>query len=279
MERIRQALKQAEEERARKKAGETLYPSRSEAADAIHARRHLHASEVTFQKTRVVDVSGDILERNRLVAALPEHELTDAYRILRTQVLQQLRSNGWQSVAVTSPASGSGKTLTAINLAISLAREINHTVLLADLDLRNPSVHKHFGYEPEFGLSDYLRGDAPLTDILFCPSVDRLVVLPGRESITNSAETLRSPRMVSLVQELQNRYRDRVVIFDLPPILDTDEALAFAPYTQAMLMVAESGATKREELERALAILHDVPVIGTVLNKSALSDKKYRRKA
>jgi capsular exopolysaccharide synthesis family protein len=278
MERIRQALKQAEEERARKKAGDTLHASRSEPAKSIQSRRHPHASEVAFQKTRVVDVSADILEQNRLVAALPEHELTDAYRILRTQVLQKLRSHGWQSVAVTSPASGSGKTLTAINLAISLAREINHTVLLADLDLRNPSVHKHFGYEPEYGLSDYLRGDAPLTDILFCPSVDRLVVLPGRESITNSAETLRSPRMVRLVQEVQNRYRDRVVIFDLPPILDTDDALAFAPYTQAMLMVAESGATKREELERALAILHDVPVIGTVLNKSALSVKKHRRK-
>jgi len=228
-----------------------------------------------FNTTRVVDVPIDVLERNRLVAAVPDHEMTDAYRILRTRVLHAMNSNRWNALAITSPATGSGKTLTAINLAMSLAREVNRTVLLADFDLRNPCVHKYFGYEPQLGLSDYLFHDTPLQDILFSPSVDRLAVLPGRESVHNSSEMLRSPKMITLVEELKQRYTERLVIFDLPPILAVDDALAFAPYTDAMLMVAENGATQREDLETALKILKDTPLIGTVLNKSESPYTRY----
>ena len=232
-------------------------------------------TEFRYQRTKVVDVPAKVLEEHRLVAALPQHKLTDAYRMLRTRVLQQMKGHDWKSLAITSPATGSGKTLTAINLAISLAREVNNTVLLVDLDLRNPSIHKYFGYEPQAGIGDYLNGDTPIEDILFSPGIDRLVVLPGRESIMNSAETLRSPKMVNLVAELQNRYPDRLVICDLPPMLATDDALTFAPYVHAMLMVAESGSTRRDDLERSLEVLKDVPLLGTVLNKSEAAPHKY----
>jgi len=278
MERIRRALEQAEQDRSRRTETTSLPLERSKPVPEVAATpapdsAAAPVSEIRFQRTRIVDVPEDVLERNRLVTALPGHELTDIYRILRTRVLQAMNSNRWNALAITSPATGAGKTLTAINLSISLAREVNRTVLLADFDLRNPSVHTYFGYEPEFGLSDYLFDDVPLEEILISPSVERLVILPGRESIRNSSEMLRSPKMVALVEELKLRYDDRFVIFDLPPVLTIDDVLAFTPYTDAMLMVAENGATRREDLEVALQLLKDVPIIGTVLNKTGKSDR------
>lgn len=230
---------------------------------------------VRYTMTKMVEVSPQTLLKNRVIAALPEHRFKDAYRMLRTRVLQTMRNNNWTSVAVTGPATGCGKTLTAINLAISLAMEVTHTVLLVDLDLRKPSIHKYFDYEPELGLSDYLTGDIPLYKLLFSPGIERLVVLPGRAALPNSAEMLRSPKMVALVNELKTRYPDRLVVYDLPPILAADDALAFSPYTDSILMVAESGATRKEDLQKAYEIVKNAPLVGTVLNKSEAPSTGY----
>ena len=268
MERIQKALDQAAQERSASKRGSGEQKQQAPVQPVEIDERLMPVQEIYYSQTKIVNVSAEVLEQNRLVAALQDHDLTDVYRILRTRVLQTMNSNRWNALAVTSPATGSGKTLTSINLAISLAREVNRTVLLADFDLRSPGIHDYFGYKPEAGLSDYVFNDVPLDEILFSPSVDRLVVLPGRESVHNSSEMLRSPKMVQLVEELKSRYTDRLIIFDLPPILAVDDALAFSPYTDAMLMVAENGATQREDLGKALDILKDTPLIGTVLNKS-----------
>ncbi|MDJ0928060.1 MAG: CpsD/CapB family tyrosine-protein kinase [Gammaproteobacteria bacterium] len=270
MEHIRKALEQAEKDRAevRKQADSGVFEAKQPAVQAAAEAAVPATAEIRYKSTKVVEVPDEVLERNRLIAALPNHELRDSYRMLRTRVLQQMTANGWNALAITSPATGHGKSLTAVNLAISLASEVNHTVLLADLDLRSPSVHSYFGYEPQVGLSDYLEGDVPLSEVLFSPGIDRLVVLPGREPVMNSSEMLSSPKMVSLVSELKSRYPDRLVICDLPPLLATDDALAFTPYTDGMLMVVEAGTTQSEDFERSLDILKDVPLVGTVLNRS-----------
>jgi len=273
MERIRQALEQAEHDRSERRDSDKQVVAAHRNGSAARP-----AFEVRYQRTKVVEVPERVLEENRLVAALPQHEMTDAYRILRTRVLQTMDANRWNALAVSSPATGSGKTLTSINLAISLAREVNRTVMLADFDLRNPSIHDYFGYEPAAGLNDYLFNDASLEDLLFSPSIERLVVLPGRESVHNSSEMLRSPKMTTLVEELKARYEDRLIIFDLPPILAVDDAMAFAPYADAMLLVAENGGTLRDDMEKALNILKNTPIIGTVLNKSESAHAAYGKK-
>lgn len=266
MERIRKALERAGQDRMA-------------ATDVLRQTSQGIQSDlstgVRYTMTKMVEVSPQTLLDNRVIAALPQHKFKDAYRMLRTRVLQTMRNNGWTSVAVTGPASGCGKTLTAINLAVSLAMEVTHTVLLVDLDLRKPTVHKYFNYEPELGLSDYLTSDIPLHKLLFTPSIDRLVVLPGRSALPNSAEMLRSPRMIALVNELKTRYPDRLVVFDLPPILAADDALAFSPYTDCFLMVAESGGTKKDDLQKAFEILKNTPLVGTVLNKSDAPTSGY----
>lgn len=271
MERIRKALERAGEDRLL--TATDVF--RQTSAGHHQATQSDLSTGVRYTMTKMVEVSDEKLLENRIIAALPEHKFKDAYRMLRTRVLQTMRNNSWTSVAVTGPASGCGKTLTAINLAVSLAMEVTNTVLLVDLDLRRPTVHKYFGYEPELGLSDYLTNDIPLHQLLFTPAIDRLVVLPGRSVLPNSAEMLRSPRMIALVNELKTRYPDRLIVFDLPPILAADDALAFSPYTDCFLMVAESGGTKKDDLQKAYAILKNTPLVGTVLNKSEAPTSGY----
>ena len=108
---------------------------------------------------------------------------------------------------------------------------------------------------------------------MFNPGIDRMVVLPGREPIFNSSEMLSSPKMIALVDELKTRYPSRIVIFDLPPLLATDDALAFSPYVDAILLVAEEGKTSKEDLLQVKNILKDSNIIGTVLNNAELPSR------
>lgn len=266
MERIKQAV-----ELARKMRSES---ADTRAIDIDDGFRRPPAGQVHYTQTRVVSLNSVAMERNRILLGEQKSDAGTAYRMLRTLVLQKMRENGWTSLAVTSARTGDGKTVTAINLALSLAREVNHTVLLVDLDLRNPSVHQVLGYEPEKDLSHYLYNGAPLQEILFNPGIERLVVLPCGDPIPNSSETLSSPRLVALVDELKNRYPERIVIFDLPPVLETDDPLAFSPYVDAFLFVVEEGKTTRDELTRAMDMLGESLLLGTVLNKSRVTEGK-----
>lgn len=275
MERIRQAVEQAAKDRdGDKPAGKRLMVG-DKPVSIADADKTIPAAEVKFTQTKTVTVSPEIRERNRLVAAMPGHPMRDTYRMLRTRVLQDLKANSWNTIAVTSPAAGCGKTLTAINLAISLAMDLSHLVLLVDGDMRNPTVSDYFGYEPEYGLSDFLFDDVPISDILFHPDIDRLTVLPGRETVSESAEQWASPKASALLKDLRTRYPDRIIVVDVPPVLSVDDALTLAPSIDCMLMVAANGKTTKEELYKALDLLDGIPMLGTVLNKS---DKKVQEK-
>jgi Mrp family chromosome partitioning ATPase len=141
-------------------------------------------------------------------------------------------------------------------------------VLLADLDLRRPMVKHYFMDEKHPGISEYLMDDTDLTDVLFNPGIERLLILPGNHSFTNSSETLSSPKMVKLVEELKSRYPNRIIIFDMPPILSCDDVIAFSPYIDSLLLVVEEGGTRKDDLKRAYDLIADKNLIGTVLNKS-----------
>ena len=149
-----------------------------------------------------------------------------------------------------------------------MARGVNHSVVLVDLDLRRPSIHSFFYTDQQPGISEYLLEGIELSDILFNPGIERLIVLPGNKFFTNSSEILTSPKVVQLVEELKTRYQNRIVIFDLPPLLSCDDVIAFSPYIDAILLVVEEGVTKKEELKRAYELLENTNIIGTVLNKS-----------
>jgi capsular exopolysaccharide synthesis family protein len=195
--------------------------------------------------------------------------------MLRTQVLHAMRENDWNSIAITGPTIGIGKTLVATNLAISISREVNQTVLLVDVDLRRPAIHKYFDFEPEQGLLDYLRGDVELKDLLVNPVFKRLVLLPGRGSTNESSELLSSPRMINLVKDLKTRYQSRIIIFDLPPLLNVDDAMVFLPNVDAALLVVENGGNKQSEVQDSMRLLEGTNLIGTVLNKADEEVRDY----
>ncbi|CAN5260584.1 hypothetical protein BH24PSE2_BH24PSE2_19020 [soil metagenome] len=223
---------------------------------------------VVFERTRVVPVDARKLREQRVITGADDDPYADLYRMLRTRLLQRMRQNEWHSIAITSPGTSAGKSLTAVNLAISLAMEVTQTVLLVDFDLRRPAIHRYFGIEPELGISDLLLRNVPLNEIAFSPSIDRLVVVPGRERMPNSTELMSAPRTIELVREFTTRYPDRIVIFDLPPVLTVSDALAFSPQVDAMLLVVEDGVTQQEELAATMELLENTNIIGTVLNKA-----------
>lgn len=224
---------------------------------------------ILYTRTKSLDIPLSVLRQKRVMAAYDKGPFVDAFKILRTQVMHRLRENDWNVLGVTSPGHGEGKTLTAVNLAASLAMETSQTVLLVDADLRSPSIHEVFGLDDCPGLADYLLDDQPVEDLLVHPGIGRFVLLPGGRTISNSAEILTSPKMLALVEEFKHRYPARIIIFDLPPLLHTADVLAFSPYTDALLLVVEEGKTKVEELQRALSLLKNSrPVLGTVLNKA-----------
>ena len=264
MERIKQALERARQER----------DSNAGSATPVRAKRtERHPSpgrgdKIVYTETEVFVPSPAVLDANRVLGGNAAGAATDAYRMLRTRVLQKMRDNGWNSLMVTSARPEEGKSLTAVNLAISLAREVTHTVLLVDLDLRRPGLHQFFGYQPKAGLVDVLRNGVPLASVLFNPGIERLVVLPNGDREENSSELLSAPEMLDVIEEIKTRYPERIVIFDLPPVLATDDALAFGPSVDAALFVVEEGGTRHDDLAAMFEIMKDVSVLGVVMNKS-----------
>jgi len=250
-------------------AGADAIPTLDRPPDADSAAQPSPEDGIVYTRTRVTAADKEVLARNRVITAQRSDEVGDAYKILAIQVLQRLRDRGRNSLAVVSPGDGEGKTLTAVNLAISLAAEVDYTVLLVDANLRDPGVHKCFGMTPKAGLADHLLANTPVEDILVNPGIERLVILPGGRPIRNSAEMLGSLKMHRLVQDLKTRYATRLIVFDLPPILSGGDALACVPLVDAAVMVVEESVTSRDDILRAAQLLNSIELIGTVLNKSA----------
>lgn len=270
MERIKEALEKAREQRG-------AHGGHQPPADKTGGRNFENISEIDirYSSTQVVSIDQERLLERKVVLGEATSEAATAYKMLRTQVLQRMVAKGWNALAITSPALGDGKSLTAVNLAISLARELHHTVLLADLDLRNPSIHRYFGLQPKYGIEDYLLGQVELGEVLINPGLERLVLLPAVTPMQNSSEVLASPAMGRLVQDLKTRYPSRFVLFDLPPVLAADDALSFVPYADAFLLVLRESKTTRQELEQAVEMLKSVPIVGTVLNDSSEKISTY----
>lgn len=224
--------------------------------------------DIEYTATRIAQPDPEVLATNRVIATDREDPRVEAFRQLRSQVLSSMNLNGWNTLAITGPMENVGKTLTAVNLAISLAQEGNQTVLLVDLDLRDPSVAETLGIEVEKGIVDHLRNGEPLEDILVNPGIPRLVVVPGLPQGRHVSELLTSPEMQSFLADIISRYPNRIVVFDLPPLLRNDDAMVFVPITDACLFVVEDGGTTSNEIERSMQLLNNSNLLGTVLNKA-----------
>ncbi|WAK00566.1 CpsD/CapB family tyrosine-protein kinase [Methylobacter sp. YRD-M1] len=231
---------------------------------------------IRYTKTQTVSIDPDVLQSNRVIMGLYNDPRADIFRVLRTNVLRQLRENNWNSFAITSATPGAGKTFVSINLAIAIAIEGNQSVLIVDADIRRPSVGQYLGLQWEFGLVDCLEGDVSLGDALINPGIERMVVLPGNNSNNNASELISSRKMFNLIQEIKSRYKDRIIIFDLPPLFAADDALLLMPYIDAVLLVVEDGKNTSDELQHSMYILEQTNLLGLVVNKSSQSITPYQ---
>lgn len=217
-------------------------------------------------ETAVQHPDAGILERNRILTGLDDQDFLDAYSLLRTRILHATRDMGWNSLMITSPGPGDGKTTTAINLGISMARDAQQTALVVDTNLRTPRVQSLLELEAQQGLTDYLLDDVPVPQLLIKPGIDKFVVMPGGRPFSSSTEVLGSPKMKQLVQELKNRYPDRYVLFDCPHLLKMPDALVFSNYVDGVVLVVRSDKTSRADIQASLELLKERNLIGMVMN-------------
>lgn len=230
------------------------------------AERPSEELRIEYTQTRVVRADPRRLLREHVVAVLRSGEAYERYRMLRTEILRRAEPQGWNAILVASPLEGDGRTTTALNLAITFANELNRTVLLVEADLRRPRLARILGIDSGPGLADHLLDRAPLPGLLVNPGIERLVVLPAGRPLPNATELLGSPGMWSLMREIKERYPDRYVFLDSPPLLTCADGLVLAQQVDAVLLVARVGRTTVDQLREARQRLSGRHILGVVLN-------------
>lgn len=220
----------------------------------------------SYTISRSVTLNPQLLATNRCVGFHRDSREIEFYKVLRTQILQRTNGRG-NTVMVTSALPGEGKTLTAINLAFTFAKEFKQTALLVDCDLRRQQIHQVLGFPSEKGVVDYLLNDCPIQELFVWPGVEKLTVISGGKTVKESSELLGSPGMKNLVSDMKNRYPDRYVFFDVPPLLTSADATAFAPYVDYILVAVQAGQTSLHDVNKALRLLPHEKVLGLVMNR------------
>lgn len=219
-----------------------------------------------YHLSRTVQLNPLIMEKNRCVAMFSDKPEIDSYKVLRQQILRSTEDLGGNAIMVTSTLSGEGKTLTAINLAFTFAREFEQTVLLVDCDLKRQNIHEVLGYASDKGLVNYIHNECAITDLIVWPSIEKLTIISGGKTIDESSEVLGSPLMKELVTDMKNRYPERYVIFDVPPVLAGADAMIFANLMDHIVVVVEADKTSMSDLKMALDLLPKDKVRGLILN-------------
>jgi Mrp family chromosome partitioning ATPase len=267
MERVQRALDLAKAQRPHAVLGDDTRTERE-----VLAREFSVGTVESFAR---LPLDWQALREQRVISATDEHPAGHAYRMLRTQVLQRARSHNLTTIGMVSAVNGEGKTLTAINLALSLAAEPNQTVLLIDLDLRRPRVAPLLGLAAEQGLETWFGGDQPIKNVCYgIEGLERLYVLPTLSPVAGSSEALANISTRRLISELKDRDPGRLLIVDLPPVLLSDDALMLTPLLDAVVLVVNERRTRREDVQRVIELLGNTRIVGTVLNRAAESERR-----
>jgi len=225
------------------------------------------------RKTKIATLDPVAMAANHVLLRVSDQAAQRAYKILRTRVLHRLEANSWNSFVVTGSEVGEGKTLTSINLAVALSQDPHTSAVLVDLDLQRPQVAATLGLSCDHGLGDYLMGQAEIEDIIYTlgdsSGLERLSIIPNTRALQDSSESLVSVRMLELLSYLQAQQPKRVLVFDMPPMMLSDDVLTFAPQVDGVLMVVSEGYTNRSSVEKSLELLSEMNLIGVVLNRSS----------
>ncbi len=269
MEKIKEAL-------AKAKTATQFVESKPKARNLAHkATLMSDVEDIEYLNTPVINLNPSHLEKNRIITYNQDDPFSIVFDLLRTQVLRIMEENNWHSIAIVSPTPESGKTFTAINLAISIANQPAKTVMLVDFDLRRPRVASYLGLKISKSLNDYIEGSATIEDIIVNPGIPKLVVLPTVKSVKKSAEIIGSDKIRNLIDDISTRYQSRVIIFDLPPMLSSDDAIAMLPMVDCVLVVVGNGLSSQAEIEDTLYHIPKEKLLGIVMNKAEVEPRAY----
>lgn len=266
MEHIRAAI-----ERAKGASDAPAQPPEQFASDGRQPQFLPNSVPSSVMWGREVAIAGPYLESKRIVAHDNADPRSRSFDMLRTQVLQSMDSKNSQLIGVTSPTPGCGKSLIAINLALSICRQQERSVLLVDLDLRRPQVASYLGLNCKDGLLGVLEGRCKLSNAIVQVNVrnHRFLTLPCEAPTLSSSEWMASRAMTAILQEIRQTFRNWTVIVDLPPILPSDDVITILPQIDSTILVAAIGTSTISEIKDCTKHLESVAVARVVLNKSA----------
>ena len=216
---------------------------------------------------------------NPLLATLcdPHSPVSEEYRKMKSALSAFVQKDRFNNVImVTSSVSGEGKSLTSLNLSITLAHELDHTVLLVDADLRKPSIQDYLGINHSKGLSNHLKEGVPLDSLLIKTGIGRLTLLPAGTPLKNPVELFSSQKMREFVSEIKNRYSDRFIIIDTPPILPFAESRSLANIVDGVVFVVREGQTTPENISEAMKSIDEAKLVGAVYNAATLASLNGR---
>jgi exopolysaccharide/PEP-CTERM locus tyrosine autokinase len=227
-------------------------------------------------QSRRVEIDFDALIAAGIVSPLaPRSAIADQYRVIKRPLITNAMGKGASIIAngnlimVTSALPGEGKSFNAINLAMSIATELDNTVMLVDADVARPSVMRVLGLPAGPGLLDLLLDDSlDLSSVLLKTNIDKLTILPSGTPHERATELLASDAMVRLVNDMAKRYADRIIIFDSPPLLLTTEAPVLATHMGQVVIVVRAGHTLQSDVKQALASIEACPVKLMLLNQA-----------
>lgn len=234
-------------------------------------------------QSRRVEMDFDALTLAGIVSPLaPRSQIADQYRVIKRPLIANAMGKGASIIAngnlimVTSALPGEGKSFTAINLAMSIATEMDNTVMLVDADVARPSVMRVLGLPAGPGLLDLVQDDSlELSSVLLKTNVDKLTILPSGTPHERATELLASVAMVRLLDEIAKRYSDRIIIFDSPPLLLTTESRVLASHMGQIVVVVRAGHTLQADVKQALATIESCPVKLMLLNQATSLFKNH----
>ncbi|MBN1635854.1 MAG: CpsD/CapB family tyrosine-protein kinase [Deltaproteobacteria bacterium] len=209
---------------------------------------------------------------------MPYSYTAEQIRKIRTHILHLSERSVPRVIMITSAVPSEGKTIVASNLAISIAKGEDQHVLLVECDLRKPNLYSLFKYPPSPGISEIIQGRFQIADCLIKTPIEKLTILPAaKEPPANPSELLESKSMSSIIAEVGQRYSDRFVIIDTPPIQATVDPKILADQVDGIIVVVRHRYTRESDFKMSLSILPREKILGTVLNaQDELPSKKYR---
>lgn len=215
---------------------------------------------------------------HRMGVVAPDAEksqIAEEFRIIKRPLIANAFGQGatrvknGNMIMITSSLPGEGKSFCAINLAISMALEMDRTVLLVDADVAKPRVPEYLGINADLGLLDVLQDkNLKLSDVMIKTDIAKLTILPAGRTYKRATELLASEAMTRLVEDIGNRYPDRIILFDSPPLLATSEASVLATHMGQIVMVVEAERTSQEAVREALSHIQSCEVVNMLLNKA-----------